>query len=327
MDEFPSNFTFYKIPFRPAARILSIKSSNGYFKKIERLSKQDVVFTTSGPAYWKPRSPHLCGFNIAHLVYPESRYFGLIPFWQRFKWTVNRHIKRYFFKRDGKIYVVQTDDINSRLRFWLKTERVYTVSNTCNEYYLNSVNYPKKLPGRFPNEYRLLTFSTFRLHKNLEIIKRIIQIWPEKCSSRIRFVLTIPISDYKSFFNDAERKYIYNAGPVRINEGPSLYKECDASFLPSILECFSAVYPESMAMEKPILTSDLSFARSICQESALYFDPMEPRDALGKICALINSPDLRSELIVKGKKRLAEFGSSSDRARRYLDLCKMAISE
>ncbi|MFW5820255.1 MAG: glycosyltransferase, partial [Bacteroidota bacterium] len=103
---------------------------------------------------------------------------------------------------------------------------------------------------------------------------------------------------------------------------PSLYQECDAMFLPSLLECFSASYPEAMAMEKPIITVDLGFAHSICNDSALFFNPIDSTDALNKIEALRINADLRKNLILKGKKRLEDFPSSKERAVKYLEICE-----
>ncbi len=325
IERFPDNFHFYVIPFRPATRILSLKSMDRFFKIIEAQTKPDIVFTTSGPAYWKPTVPHICGFNIAHFVYPESSYFKIISRKKRIRWCIDRCLKRYFFKRDGNYFVVQTDDINSRVRFWLKTENVFTVSNTCSSYYLKPESGLRKLPTRFPGEVRFLTFSTYRPHKNLTLIKDLLAFMPDNIKATIRFVLTIPKKDFERIFEVNLRKYLYNVGPVKVEDGPELYKECDASFLPTLLECFSAAYPESMAMGKPIVTSDLSFARSICKDAALYFNPLVPKDAADKIMLLINSPQLAKILIENGRKRLGEFGSATDRALKYIELCKKVI--
>src|SRR5690606_35526434 len=58
-SRFPRNFHFYEIPFRPATRVFSLRSPSNYFINLEREVKPDCVFTTSGPAYWRPKAPHL----------------------------------------------------------------------------------------------------------------------------------------------------------------------------------------------------------------------------------------------------------------------------
>ena len=51
-------------------------------------------------------------------------------------------------------------------------------------------------------------------------------------------------------------------------------------FLPTLLKVFIAAYPEAMKIEKPIMTSNYSFATDVCQDSALYFDPLDSKDKI-----------------------------------------------
>lgn len=325
--DFPDNFHFYKIEYRPATRILSLNLRDSFFKEIEQKVKPDVVFTTSGPAYWKPNAPHLVGYNLAHYIYPESPFFKKISFKKKLKWKLKGLVIKYYFKRDSEHFVVQTEDINMRLSRWLNTDKVYTVSNTCNKYYYNPKIFPAKLPRRKEDEFRLLLFSAYYYHKNFEIIPRIIDELPENYRDKIKFVLTLEKDVYKRVFAPEYYKSIYNVGPVKIEEGPSLYKECDAMFLPTLLECFSASYPEAMIMEKPIITTDLGFARSICGEAALYFSPLEPKDAAAKIVTVVSDPGIRQSLINNGRERLKLFLRPDERAREYLRICQSILNE
>src|SRR5687767_8897322 len=58
-NSFPSNFYFYEILYRPATRVFSVNRPETFFKSLEMRIKPDCVFTTSGPAYWRPKAPHL----------------------------------------------------------------------------------------------------------------------------------------------------------------------------------------------------------------------------------------------------------------------------
>lgn len=326
-SDYPDNFKFYTISYRPAERIFSFKSRVAFFEKIEAEVNPDFVLTTSGPAYWKPKAPHLCGFNIPQSVYPESRFFAMLPLRKQLKWKLDRYLRRYFFKKEAKDFVVQTDDVNSRLRLWFKTENVYTVSNTCHAYYLNPPQFPPKLPERFDGEFRFLTFSTYRPHKNFILFKKVIDSLPESLLKRVRFVITIPQTDFESFFEEKYRNNMINIGPVKVNEGPSLYQECDAAFIPTLLECFSATYPEAMAMKLPIMSSDLSFARSICKNAAEYFDPYDAVDVVDKMERFIASEERRNQLIEYGTVRLKDYGTGADRAHAFIELCETILKK
>jgi len=136
-EAYPENFQFYTIGYRPATRVLHFKSRVGYFKKLEKEIQPDVVFTTSGPAYWRPQAPHLAGYNLPHYVYGNSPFFNRISAFNRAKWGLKGQVIKYFFLHDSDGWVVQTDDVNQRLRKWLNTSKVYTVTNTCSADYYN----------------------------------------------------------------------------------------------------------------------------------------------------------------------------------------------
>jgi len=98
-------------------------------------------------------------------------------------------------------------------------------------------------------------------------------------------------------------------------------------FLPTLLECFSASYVEAMKMKKPIITSDMGFARTVCDDAAIYFDPMDANDITAKIIKLVLSVELQNKLIETGLERLKMFGTAKERAKHYLDICKLLVNK
>jgi hypothetical protein len=82
-----------------------------------------------------------------------------------------------------------------------------------------------------------------------------------------------------------------------------------------------------MKMNKPILTSDLSFAHDICGEAAEYFNPCDPEDIVTKIVDLAKNNDRQKELIIKGKERLMFFETAETRAKKYLEICETIIKK
>ena len=163
----------------------------------------------------------------------------------------------------------------------------------------------------------------FSFYKIPEVIRQL----PSSISEHIKFVLTLPERDFLENFPKESLAHIINTGPVPPQEGASLYLECDALFLPTLLECFSASYPEAMAMKKPILTSDLGFSRSICKNAALYFNPVDPVDIAEKITTLYQNHTLRNSLVMEGSKRLKEFDTAEERAIKYLKICESMIEQ
>lgn len=322
-EEFPDNFRFYTIPYRPAKRVLSLKNPSEFLQKIEDDTNPDVVFTTSGPAYWRPKAPHLIGYNLPHYIYPDSPFFKKLPLKSRLFWNLKGKLIRYYYKRDGNYFVVQTDDVNRRLRKWLNTDAVETVSNTFSSQYEHPVSEPLSflLPSADGN-FRFLVFSSYYAHKNFEILNPLAKLAKENSIEDLRFILTLPEADYHRVIFPENREIIQNIGVISPEKGPQLYRECDTYFQPSLLECFSAGYAEAMQMEKPILTSDLSFARTVCKEAALYFNPLDAGDAFKKLLQIKEDENLRNRLVEEGKRVKGKLNNAAERAEEYLEICK-----
>ena len=206
--DFPSNFHFYNLPYPSKNRLLNLVLRRSFLKNVENKTKPDCIICTSGPLYWKPHSPLLIGYNLPHLVYQESPYFKRIPKWMKIRWYIkwSVHISRY--RKEAAAIFVQTEDINERLRKALKFDRVYTVSNTYNDAYKNPQKCSDKLPERMNGEFRLLTLSAFYMHKNFEIIPKVIDELLKKSEDNIRFVVTLPEDKYNLVFGSKYNDYI-----------------------------------------------------------------------------------------------------------------------
>ena len=75
------------------------------------------------------------------------------------------------------------------------------------------------------------------------------------------------------------------------------------------MESFSSTYLEAMSFGRPILTSDLDFAREVCGNSAAYFNPWDVTSIADAIIDL----DAQSEKLVKlGNLRAHEFSKKWD---------------
>jgi glycosyltransferase involved in cell wall biosynthesis len=199
----------------------------------------------------------------------------------------------------------------------------FTVSNTHSHYFNNFEAGKLLMPIQRENEFRFLSLCSFAKNKNLEILNQVIPILNEYPNDKkIKFVLTIDEKIFQEKFSIIAKNSIINLGRIDISECPQIYFECDALFSPTLLECFSANYPEAMKMDCPILTSDISFANSICNKAALYFNPLNAEDIAVKLLSLVESESLRNKLVEEGNIRLRSFHTSSERAKEYISICK-----
>ena len=323
--EFSSNFRFYEFEDKP------LFSLHGWpnilkMKRIESSESPDVTFSIFGPSYWRPKSPHLMGYAYPHYVYPESPVFKLLSFRQKMDVWIRKLVHVWQLKKNGDYYVCETEDVKNR---WCKMyniseENTFVAYNTASEPFFS---YKPRFEERTDNELRLYTLCSPYRHKNLEILNEVCPLLSTfNCSKSIKFYTTLPEESYKRIFNEEAKKYIVNVGPQLVTDCPKIVEQSDALFLPTLLECYSASYPEAMCMGKPILTSNLTFATTVCEEAALYFDPLNAKEIANKIVALVETPQLYKVLQKKGCERLKEFGKASDRARKYLSICQEIIN-
>ena len=310
---FPNNFKFYFFEQTPA----SLKYKREIIKRfnnIERKVNPDVVFSFVGPCYWRAKSPHLVGFGIPHIVYNDYKYV------KKYSLRVKLEMlyKKYWTKKEADFYVVQTEDVRDRLASRIKVDKskIFLVSNGIGVQYKGLE--PKIRPKN--KTKKLLMISTFRPSKNFEIINDVIP-YLENDKFDYEFHITIRDEDYQRVFKGKE-KWVKNHGHVYAKDCPALYNDCDAMFLPAHLECFSASYPEAMKMERPILTGNLSFAKTVCNDAALYFDNLDPKDIAEKISLLFHDNEVYDDLVEKGKDRLLVFDDSRTQAEKYLNICR-----
>ena len=322
---FPENMHFYDLPTKSGNRTVNLFLNRGFFTRLEKEVQPDCVVCTSGPMYWKSKAPCLMGFNLPHHIYQESPYFDSIGMASKIRWFLRRTFHRMYFRREGDAFFVQTDDVNMRLKKYLGRNEVYTVPNTFSVAYRNIENFPNKLPERKEDEIRCLTISAYYPHKNLGIIKSVVDALKKKGRNNVKFVVTLLQDKYELLFPAEYSDSIINVGFVPSKEGPSLYKECDIMFLPTLLECFSASYAEAMIMHKPIITSDMGFAHCVCKDAAVYFNPVDANDIAEKLIDLIDNKDLQANLVEKGIEQLQQFGTSEDRTSGILKLCEQLI--
>jgi len=271
------------------------------------------------------------GFNLPHHLYSDSPYFTrILSLFERLRWRVKSTLIRHYTKEYADACVVQTDDVNQRLRQWIGSERVYTVPNTISGAYLAAQQSDSAESGVHSADakvFRLLVLSSYYRHKNLEIINDIVDLMRGHGINDIRFTMTLPKRDFENTIMPRNRDWVDNVGPQSPDDCPALYEKSDALFLPSLLECFSANYVEAMAMHRPIITTDLGFARTICSNAALYYEPLDPKAALSKILDLRSNAKLYEDLVKAGQTELQRFGTPRQRAEAYLSLCRDLVEQ
>ena len=324
-ERFPDNFKFYLFPLHPLYSIFT-HASFSCLRQYHRLEKEidpDCIFTVFGPAWWKSRAPALVGYASPHFVFEDSPYFRDITLLRRLQLKFEKLLFYLALRRETQYYVVENEITKERLSRFLSRplDHIFVASNTYSDVYAGFKPGAQILPDRKPNEIRLFIPALTQPHKNQTILNGVIPILKKKDPARqYTFITTLPEEAYSRLFAEDVRPFILNLGRILPQTCPQVYLESDFLFLPTLLECFSASYPEAMKMERPILTSNLPFATDTCRNAALYFDPVDPADIAEKVIRLASDPALQAELVSNGTKRLNDFMDASARAKTILSI-------
>lgn len=294
-------------------------NSNGVMRKllnsklisnIEKNFRPDMTFVVFGPSYWRPKSVCLQGFALGKMLYPESRsyYRSSVDRWRE---QLLDKVKIFFFKRNSDCYLVETDVVKERLAkfFSIPLDCIYVIGNSYSPAFERQC---LAIGGIEKSEsaYRIFVPASFYLHKNLEVVPRVAAVLKERGWCDIVFVFTLDsnCSGWKVIEGLAAdlgvSEFVVTAGAIPNKCIAEEYAKSDAVLCTSLVESSTAVFPEAFMVGVPLLVSGMDFARNLCGDAALYFDPHDPGSIADSIVSLFSDPKLQSDMIKRAKAQL-----------------------
>lgn len=312
-----TNMLFRNVLIHPSDSLLSIFKFRNAMSHIEREFKPNSILSIFGPCYWRPNAKHIMGFANGYLLYEDGYFFNKWKGWKTWKYKMIKRFQVHLLKNESDYYWTETEDSKIRLSRLINKpqDRIIVSGNNCSNIFwegkYESLNRlpPKTCP-------RLLYISSYYYHKGFEIIPNVLKLLEQK-GYKTEMVLTLEQSEFEKLFKGIDN--VINLGSIDPKYCPWLYEQADIVFAPTLLEIFSAVYPEAMYMRTPILTSDLPFAKSICEDAALYFKPESVEDAVEKLILLLNDKNLCQTLVSKGIELVSKFELPQKRIIKILE--------
>ena len=292
-----------------------------FLDKLVEEHKVDAVLTVFGPSRWIPRCKHLCGFARAQLLL-KNPLQKEVPF----KEKVLYRIWKWGFKRSADIFYTENQYISDMLPKLLGNVKVYTVTNYYNQVFDNPDQWSRSIKLPDFDGTTMLTVSSTASHKNLKIMIPVAEYLEQKYPSfHFRFVLTcdenaIPVPE------KIKNHFVFT-GKIDFAECPNLYEQTDIMFMPTLLECFTATYPEAMRMDVPIVTTDLEFAHGLCGEAACYYSAIVPQAAAETIYQVATDKEYAHQLVENGKKQLLKFDNYNQRADKLIKILEEITNE
>lgn len=313
--QFDNNIKLYRYNIRHSLKTVLL-GRDSFLDRILEDNQIDAVLTIFGPSVWRPRSPHLCGFARAQLVLKDSPYYNRVSIKERFVYKV----WTWMFRSCSSAFYSENSYISKKLPDLLgKDVSIYTVTNYYNQIFDQPESWliTKQLPAF--KGITVLSVSSHYSHKNFEILIEVARVFKRSCPSfKYRFVLTF--NETEMYVPDDVRSYFLFIGKVDIKECPYLYKQADIMFMPTLMECFTATYPEAMRMGVPVVTTDLEFAHGLCGNAACYYSPVDPQDAADALHKVSTDRKYALQLIEEGYMQLKKFDDYEQRALKLITI-------
>jgi len=279
--------------------------------KLVKAFSPDVVLALGNRGMLRPPCAQAIYIKDARFCYP-ARYHARDSFVEKLKiWMQRKLIRRQL--RKAQVMLCQTRVMERRLveAFGYKG-MTFVCPKGVSTSFLDCTGQPP-LPeplARHADKMRLLYVSKYYANKNFEGLIELFSSFPEELRDVVVVITLDPKQSVgarrllKVIEHEGLQDRIVNVGALRQSELPAYYQHSHAMLMPSLLESFSSTYLEAMHFGLPILASDLDFAREICGEAALYFDPWDVESIKQAILRLKSHPELAAELAARGRERL-----------------------
>lgn len=134
-------------------------------------------------------------------------------------------------------------------------------------------------PRRAIERLRLFYPAAGYPHKNHGLIDAMARL-PDAAAAIERIELTLPAPEAGA------PELLAHHGRLGPDAMRDAYDRADALIFPSFSESYGLPLIEAMWLGLPILCADLPYARALCGDTALYFDPGDPADALRVVTEL-----------------------------------------
>jgi glycosyltransferase involved in cell wall biosynthesis len=280
--------------------------------------RPDVIWGLGNFGLRNPGTKQAFLFHKPHFIY-DRHHTRAEPLAQRFR----NHLARRRLKNSlqfTQLVFCQTKTAAARFRRYLGYQGPIALMPNAVSRFTDAgpPTMPPAVFERLKGKYVLFCLTKYYAHKNLEMLVEVFRRHAAELED-IVVLVTVQADQHPraaafidSLYDPAVRGQIVNVGPVGQHELAAYYTHSDGLILPTLLESFTGTYLEAMQFKRPILTSDLDFAREVCGDAALYFDPWDARSIRDAILKLRNEPELANQLVVKGAARIDGMFKSWD---------------
>lgn len=287
----------------------------------KRIKNYDLVFTVFGPNYLRVKAnKDIVGFAQLWILNFDNPISKKLSFINRNKLRVKFYLQWLFFLRSDH-YIVELEHVKKTLQSLKKVsnKKISIVYNTVSSLYKDESKWSAIAIEKGNEDVSLGIVTRDYPHKNLGILPKVAEVLRLNYNFKVHFYTTLNDEEW-STKNSFFKKYVSTVGSLSPDQCPSFYQQVDGIIFPSLLECFSATPLEAMVMEKPLFASDRGFVRDVCQEHAIYINPLDANDIASKIAGHFQSDRINRVELQQAKAHALNFSSAKSRAEKYLQI-------
>lgn len=191
-------------------------------------------------------------------------------------------------------------------------EKIRVIYQSCDSIFWNPVTEMDReyvrstyhLPARY-----FVCVGTIEERKNQLAVVQAMNELPEDVHivvvGRSRGSYNQQVHNYIEEFRLGRRVHLLNN--AIFEDFPALYAESIGSVYMSKFEGFGIPILEAMCCDTPVVTSNVSSMPEVTGDAALYANPANPHEIAQQMLRIVKEPDLRSEMIAKGRCQRERF--------------------
>lgn len=256
-----------------------------------RAAHPQVIWGMGNFGLVRPRCPQAILVHDRALVTPLDavRGAGWLQFaYQRYgQWRLRRALQA------TQLVLCQTQTMAEQLRSYYRYRGTTALMpNAVSTPVARGSNVRPAALAAGADRFLLLCLSRHYPHKNLESLVGLFRSHGEELAD-VTIVTTVDADQDAAAMRfvamtraaDVQRHFL-NVGNILQPELAGYFQHTQALLLPTLRESCSTTYLEALHFGRPVLTSDRDFAREVCGDAAIYFDPHSPESMRDAILAL-----------------------------------------
>ena len=228
---------------------------------------------------------------------------------------LNRELKEACIRSDKIIAVSESTKNDIVDQFSVSPDKVTVIYQSCDPVYFEKITeekkYEVKMKYDLPDKY-LMYVGSMTERKNLLSIVKAINLIP--ISERLPLVVIGARTAYTDVVVDYAMKkgldnWLIFPNSVSNNDMPAVYQGAHIFLYTSLYEGFGIPVLEALVSGVPVVTSNVSALPEAAGPNSRLVEPTSVDDIARSIIEITKDKDLRSEMILKGRRYATKFES------------------